>query len=102
MKRKNRKGTGTGIIIFVVLCFFGIVTYGKINLEKEKKELDNRKSALEKQIIEETERSVEIKNIEAYVQTKRYIEKMAREKLGLVYEDEIIIREDNNNNNNNN
>ena len=36
----------------------------------------------------------EIKNLEAYVHTKRYIEDMAREKLGLVYKDEIILKQE--------
>jgi cell division protein DivIC len=49
---------------------------------------------LQTQINDENERSKEIEKLEAYSQTKRYIEDIAREQLGLVYEDEIIIRED--------
>lgn len=95
MRRRNKKGTGIGIIVFVVLCIFGIVAFGKIRLEDEKKDLSAKMKNLEKQINEEKERSEEIKNLEAYVQTKKYIEKIAREQLGLVYEDEIIIKEEN-------
>ena len=95
MSRRNKKGTGIGIIVFVVLCIFGIVAFGKLRLEDEKKDLSAKMKNLEKQINEEKERSEEIKNLEAYVQTKKYIEKIAREQLGLVYEDEIIIKEEN-------
>lgn len=92
--RKNKNGTG--IIVFVVLCIFGIVAFGKIRLEDRKKELVAKKNSLEKQIVAEEERADEIKNLEAYVQTKKYIEQIAREQLGLVYENEIILKEDDN------
>lgn len=94
MGRKNKSGTGTGIIVFVVLCIFGIVAFGKIKLENEKKDLDVRMNALQIQMNDEKERSIDIKNLEAYVQTKKYIEQIAREKLGLVYDYEIIFQEE--------
>ena len=94
MGRRNKKGTGTGIIVFVVLCIFGIVAFGKIRLEEKKKDLDNTIKKLESQINEEKERALDIKNLEAYVQTKKYIEQIAREKLGLVYDYEIIFKEE--------
>lgn len=95
MSRRNKKGTGTGIIVFVVLCIFGIVAFGKIKLEDRKKNLNNTIKSLETQINNEEERATDIKNLEAYVQTKKYIEQIAREKLGLVYENEIIFKEEN-------
>ncbi|HHT88325.1 MAG TPA: septum formation initiator family protein [Clostridiales bacterium] len=94
MGRRNKKGTGTGIIVFVVLCIFGIVAFGKIRLEEKKKDLDNTIKKLESQINDEKERALDIKNLEAYVQTKKYIEQIAREKLGLVYDYEIIFKEE--------
>jgi cell division protein DivIC len=78
------------------LCIFGIVAFGKINLQDRKKELDLMMNSLEKQISDEEERKIDIKNLEAYVQTKGYIEEVARDQLGLVYEDEIIFKEDDN------
>lgn len=95
MRRKNKKGTGTGIIVFVVLCIFAIVAFGKIKLEDKKKDLDITIKNLEAQINHEKERAIDIKNLEAYVQTKKFIEQEAREKLGLVYDYEIIFKEDN-------
>lgn len=94
MRRKNKNGTGTGIIVFVVLCIFGIVAFGKIKLEDKKRNLDITMEGLETQINNEKERAVDIKNLEAYVQTKKYIEEIARERLGLVYEYEIIFKEE--------
>lgn len=94
MSRRNKKGTGTGIIVFVVLCIFGIVAFGKIKLEEKQRNLNITMQSLETQINNEKERATDIRNLEAYVQTKKYIEQIAREQLGLVYEYEIIFKED--------
>jgi cell division protein DivIC len=91
MGRRYKKRTGIGIIAFVVLIFCAIVSYRRIGLEKESSETKLTIERLEAQIEEERERAVDINNQRAYVQTKKYIEDMAREKLGLVYEDEIIF-----------
>ena len=94
MRRRYKKGTGIGIIVFVVLILFGIIAYKKIDLEKRSVQAKQKIEILNAQIQEEEERAEEIKNLEAYVQTKRYIEDVAREKLGLVYEDEIILQQE--------
>jgi len=94
LRRRRKKGTGIGIIVFVVLILFGIIAYKKIDLEKRGVQAKQKIENLEARMKEEEERAEEIKNLEAYVQTKRYIEDVAREKLGLVYEDEIILQQE--------
>ncbi len=94
MRRSHKKGTGIGIIAFVVLILFGIVAFRKIDLEKQSVQAKQKIEELDAQIAEEKERTEEIKNLEAYVHTKRYIEDVAREKLGLVYKDEIILKQE--------
>jgi len=89
-RRKSR--TGIGIIAFVVLILFGIVSYRRIGLEERSEEDSLKIARLDAQIQDQKERAVDIENMKAYVQTKKYIEEMAREKLGLVYEDEIIFQ----------
>lgn len=89
--RRKKKRTGIGIIAFIVLTICGIVAYGKIGLEKTKASLEKKKSGLESQINDENDRALNIRNFEAYVQTKKYIEEVAREKLGLVYDYEILF-----------
>lgn len=49
--------------------------------------------SLENQIRAEEQRGEEIKAFGKEVQTKGYIESIAREKLGLVYEGEILFKE---------
>jgi cell division protein DivIC len=92
MRRGQRNRTGIGVIAFVVLILFGIVSYRRISLEVESKEANRSMERLEAQIQEQKERTIDINNMKVYVQSKRYIEEIAREKLGLVYEDEVIFQ----------
>lgn len=92
MSKIHKSRTGIGIISFVVLILCGIVAYKKVGLEEHSAEAKLKINKLEVQLDEQEDRATDIKNMEAYVQTKRYIEDIAREKLGLVYEDEIIFK----------
>ena len=91
LRRNHKKGTGIGLIAFVVLLLFGIIAYKTIDLEKKVKQVELKIERLNSQVQEQEELAEEINNLKAYVQTKGYIEDIAREKLGLVYEDEIIL-----------
>lgn len=91
MKKKGKKRSYFAIAI-VVLFLCGLVTYQKYELvdtlEQNQKQLD----ALEEEKKELLKEKDEISDYEAYVKTKKYIEEIAREKLGLVYKDEIIFQ----------
>lgn len=91
MRRRYKKGTGIGVIAFVVLMLFGIVAYKKIDLDNQRDQNEGKIVKIENQIQEQKERTDEIKRFEAYVQTPSYIEDVAREKLGLVEPDDIIF-----------
>ncbi len=87
-KRKN----GLKIIAVAVLVLFAVISYSGIQLQAEKRALEKKKSELEEQLQTEQERSAELEDQRAYMQTVRYIEEVAREVLGLVYPDETILR----------
>ncbi|MDE6699532.1 MAG: septum formation initiator family protein, partial [Acetatifactor sp.] len=53
-----------------------------------------REAELNQQIEAEERRAEEIENFRKYTQTKRYVEEVAKEKLGLVYEGEILFKEE--------
>lgn len=100
MKRRYKSRTGIGIIVFVVLILAAIVSYSRIGLEDRYNKAEIKMNRLQAQIDEQNERTEEINKKKAYVQTKSYIEEIAREKLGLVYKDEIIFKPDEENNKN--
>lgn len=90
-KRKARR-TGLGLIAVMVLMVCGIVTFNRQELDKANAKSAARISELKDDIEQEQDQAKDIQEMKAYVQTKKYIEEMAREKLGLVFKDEIIFK----------
>ena len=91
-RKSGSKKNGLKIIAVAVLVLFGVITYSGIELQAEKRALEKRKSELEAALQTEQERSEELEDQRAYMQTVRYIEEIARKVLGLVYPDETILR----------
>ncbi len=91
-KRKKKNRTGLLLVAMMVLIICGIVTYQKKELDKVSQRAQAKIVELDNSITAEKERAEEIEELKAYVQTYKFIEEMAREKLGLVYKDEIIFK----------
>ena len=64
----------------------------EVNLKALLSFIPKKIAELEEQIEEEQARAKEIAELEKYVGTDEYVEEVAKEKLGLVYEDEIIFK----------
>ncbi len=80
------------MVVLVLLVVVGIRAYG---LTQQKEALLAEQAEYEKLIEQERQRAAEIEEYGKYTQTLKYYEEMAKKKLGLVYEDEIIfIQED--------
>lgn len=95
-KRKRiSRFTVFGIIVLsLVLC--GTMAYNYSVLKTQQKEYSRQLAGLKKEKKEADKRAEELKEYEEYVKTDEYVEEVAREKLGLVYKDEIIFEPDNN------
>lgn len=93
-QRANRQRAHLGAwgIILIVLAVFGASTIGGLQLKQKNYAYQTREEMLMEQIAAEEKRAEEIEELEAYTKTKKYIEDVAKEKLGLVYEDEIIFK----------
>lgn len=92
-RRKNlRKHLGSMAIVGVVVMMLIFVFVGSLTLRSENANKQNHIAELEAQIEEENRKAEEIEEYSKYVQTKKYAEEVAKEKLGLVYEDEIIFK----------
>ena len=57
---------------------------------------DTELAQLQNKIDAEEARTQDIADLEAYMQTDEYAEQVAKDKLGLVYEDEIIFKPEEN------
>lgn len=79
------------MVVVILLVVVGIRAYG---LTKQKEELLAEKAEYEELIEKEKQRATEIEEYGKYTQTLKYYEEMAKKKLGLVYEDEIIFMQE--------
>lgn len=91
-RRQNRFSMFLATLVVVLI----LVLVGVKSIELRDKIDQKRTEAaqLEAQIEAEMQRTLEIEALGKEVQTKGYIEDVAREKLGLVYEDEILFKQD--------
>lgn len=89
-KRQNR--VGMALVLTVLLLLMLVVFTSRRQLEEKLAFYQQKEESLMQQLEEEKARSEEIEEFKKYTKTKKYIEETAREKLGLVYEDEILIK----------
>ena len=91
-RKKRQNGFSVALVIMVILMLMIVVSYKRFEL-KQKQEIYTRKEeALMQEIAAEEERKEEIEEYRKYTQTQKYIEEVAKEKLGLVNENEIIFK----------
>ncbi len=79
------------VVVAVILVLGVTLSFASISLHAKNNEYKAQEAALEAQIEAETKRSEEIGDLEGYVGTDEYVEDVAKEKLGLVYPNEILF-----------
>lgn len=82
-------------VTMVVLSLAVAVHIKGVDLAEKDKNYSIREENLEAQVKEEEARAEKLEEYRVYVQTKQYIEKVAKEKLGLVNKDEILLKPSN-------
>ena len=92
-KRQNR--FGMFLVTIAMLMMLIVVAVSSVELREKKAAYQQKELALKEQIEAEEERALEIEEYEKYTHTKKYIEEVARDKLGLVYEGEILFKDEN-------
>jgi len=71
------------LVTTVVLMMMLVVTFKSVELRAQLQEIEAEEA-----------RSAEIEEYGKYTQTKKFVEEVAKEKLGLVYEGEIIFKDE--------
>ena len=92
VRKKRQNGFSVALVIMVLVMLMIVITFGRINLSKKQEVYAQKEEQLQEQIDAEVERSEEIEEYRKYTQTQKYVEEVAKEKLGLVNENEIIFK----------
>ena len=93
IKRKgNGYNTGTKSIIFIVVIFLIVMSVQILKMNEKNTLLKEREETLTQQLTEEEFRSKELEELDLYTKSMDYIKDMAN-KMGLVFENEIIFKE---------
>lgn len=93
-RRKARRfDAGGASVIIVVVAFILVIAFQICQLKQKEEAYAAQESDLKAQYEQETERTQEIADLEAYMKTTQYIEDVAKTKLGLVHDNEIIFKE---------
>lgn len=93
-KRIGNNHLGMAAIAAVALLLLGGLVLQSRTLSNRLAVYDAKAAALETAIENEKDRTVEIEELEKYMQTDEYAGQIAREKLGLVKDNEIVFQEE--------
>lgn len=91
VKNENRLGMTAAMLAIAIMTF--VVGINSVSLKQKEEQYAAREAELMRLIELEEARSEELVDLDAYTKTKKYVEEVAKDKLGLVYEDEIIFQE---------
>lgn len=91
--RSSKKRGGTLSVAVIVVAFLIVMIFQIVQLKNKETAYAQQTAELNKQLKEETERTDEINALADYMQSDQYIEDMAKSKLGLAYDNEIIFKE---------
>lgn len=94
-RKRSQNRFSMFLVSLVVLMIVVVVAAKSVELQDKLDAKAAEEQLLETQIASEKARTETIEEFGKEVQTKGYIEEVAREKLGLVYEDEILFKEGN-------
>lgn len=79
------------MLAIVIMTF--VVGINSISLKQKEEKYAAREEELLRLIELEEARSEELIDLDTYTKTKKYVEEVAKDKLGLVYEHEILFQE---------
>lgn len=94
-RKKNQNRFSMMLVGLVVVMITVAVAVRCLELTQRQEMYAQKEEELLQQIEDEKQRAEEIEEFRKYTQTKRYYEEVAKDKLGLVYEGEIVFKQDN-------
>jgi cell division protein DivIC len=80
------------LVSAVVIMLLVVVAVNSVILKQKQETYAAREAELDVLIAAEEDRTTELEELKKYTQTQAYIEEVAKEKLGLVREGEIVFK----------
>lgn len=94
-RRTNQNNRAGKICISMILVVFvAVMSIQIVKIYQKDQEYAKKQAQLEAQLEDEMARQEELEDYQAYTQSKEYIEDIAKSKLGLAYDNEIIFKEE--------
>ncbi|MCR5374344.1 MAG: septum formation initiator family protein [Lachnospiraceae bacterium] len=94
MSRKKSKKRQSHVVTITLLLLLIVLGFNMVKLYSKNRALEKQEKYYSDAIEDEMERSENLTEYEKFTKTIEFIEKMAREKLGLVFGNEIIFKEE--------
>ncbi|MGN0169398.1 MAG: septum formation initiator family protein [Lachnospiraceae bacterium] len=95
-RKRRRKKQTTRVVTAVLLLLLIVLGFNVIKLYQKNQVYAAKQEALEQQYEEQVQRQDDLNAYEKFTRTMEYVEQVAREKLGLVFGNEIIFKSDDN------
>ena len=93
LRAKNENRLGMAAAMLAIMIMTGVVGVNSISLIQKEKAYAAKEQELLQQITAEEARTKELEEFATYTKTKNYAEEVAKHKMGLEYEHEIIFQE---------
>lgn len=95
-KRSRKTGNRTGrlCITCIVFIFAIVMSIQIVKVYEKDQSYLSRQQDLEQQLSDEQDRQKELEDYEAYTKSQQYVEDVAKSKLGLLYENEVVFKEE--------
>lgn len=82
------------LVTLAVLVIVAVIAISAVGLQKKIDAYDAKIAELQAEIQKEEERAKKLEEFRKYTQTKGYVEEVAQDQLGLVYEGEILFKQE--------
>ena len=89
-KRSNAIAMFSAIAVVFLLSI--VIWKGKQSLAEKDSVYVSKRQELAQKVEEQEERSLSLEEYKKYIQTKKYVEQIAKEKFGLIYPNEIVFK----------
>ncbi|WP_027430954.1 FtsB family cell division protein [Lachnospira multipara] len=97
-RRRKRQRWSTklalGAAVAVLVMFALLLINNQMNLNAKNRELESQINEVQSQVDEETQRASDLEDYQEYIQSKKFVEEIAKNKFGLICPDEIIFKAD--------